>query len=330
LNAASKIYNSSRRQFIKRVCKSVFCAASVCFVGYRFHDSKGLLVSTDQADAVTLPDFSIPEQKNKLCIVKGSNRVKTINLALKSMGGIESFIKKNDRVLIKVNAAFATMPELSATTNPLLLSEVIKLCYKAGAKSVIVIDNPINDPASCFKLTGIAKAAQESGANIIMPRKHLFKKISVKNASLIVNWPVFYTPFEKTDKVINIAPVKNHHRSGASMTMKNWYGLLGGHRNIFHQDIHNLIKELAMMITPTLAILDGTTTMMRNGPTGGSFSDLKSTNTIIAGTDQVAVDAFGATLLGKSLNELVFIEKAQNAGAGKANYKLLDPEIISI
>ena len=114
------------------------------------------------------------------------------------------------------------------------------------------------------------------------------------------------------------------------MIMKNWYGLLGGRRNIFHQDIQTIITELAMMIRPTLVILDGTTTMMTNGPTGGSLADLKETNTIIAGTDQVAVDAFGATLLGRSLNDLPFIAMAEAAGLGTANYRSLNPVMLEV
>jgi uncharacterized protein (DUF362 family) len=125
--------------------------------------------------------------------------------------------------------------------------------------------------------------------------------------------------------VIGIAPVKDHHRSGASMTMKNWYGLLGGRRNIFHQDIHTIITELAMMVKPTLVILDGTTTMIANGPTGGSLADLKQTNTMIVSTDQVAADAFGATLLGKTVADLPYIFKAEAAGLGTADYEVLKP-----
>ena len=131
-------------------------------------------------------------------------------------------------------------------------------------------------------------------------------------------------------KVIGMAPLKDHHRSGASMIMKNWYGLLGGRRNIFHQDIHSVIMELAMMIKPSLVILDATTSMMTNGPTGGSLSDLKDTNTMIVSADQVAADAFGAALLGRSLDELPFIGKAEAAGIGTADYKKLNPITASI
>jgi len=127
-----------------------------------------------------------------------------------------------------------------------------------------------------------------------------------------------------------MAPLKDHHRSGASMIMKNWYGLLGGRRNIFHQDIHSIIMELAMMVKPSLVILDATTSMMTNGPTGGSLSDLKNTNTMIVSTDQVAADAFGASLLGRSLDELPFIGKAEAAGIGTADYLKLNPVMASI
>jgi uncharacterized protein (DUF362 family) len=134
-----------------------------------------------------------------------------------------------------------------------------------------------------------------------------------------------FEPLKGATKLIGLAPVKGHHRSGASLAMKNWYGLLGGRRNIFHQDIHTIILELAMMVRPTLVILDGTNSMISNGPTGGSMEDLKTTNTIIVSTDQVAADAYGATLLGKTAASLTFIQKAAGAGLGTADYESLKP-----
>jgi len=83
--------------------------------------------------------------------------------------------------------------------------------------------------------------------------------------------------------------------------------------------------ELAKMVKPTFVVLDATTTMMTNGPTGGSLSDLKNTHTMIVSTDQVAADAFGASLLGRSLDQLPFIGKAEAAGLGTADYQKLNP-----
>ena len=314
-----------RREFLLRTAKAGASVVAACSLSYWLYEGTPPGPSQNGGELVTLPDFSIPGFRGKMSIVTGGDRIRTVNRALKGVGGIEAFIKRGDRVLLKVNAAFASPPILSATTNPELVGEVARLCYKAGASSVVVTDNPINDPASCFSLTGIAQAATSVGARLLLPREDFFRPTTVKGATLITRWPLLYEPFSGINKVIGLAPVKDHHRSGASMAMKNWYGLLGGRRNIFHQDIHNTIKELAMMVTPTLVILDGTTTMMTNGPTGGSLADLRPTNTMIVSTDQVAADAFGATLLGKRPVQLPYISKAEASGVGSADYESLKP-----
>jgi uncharacterized protein (DUF362 family) len=320
----------NRRQFIARSAKAGGSILAACSIGYWFYDSDGPAPSTEDNIGVQIPDFSMPQLNRRMSIVRGSSRTDTLELALKSIGGIETFIKKGDRVLLKVNAAFASPPMLSATTHPEMVAAISRLCFKAGAAAVTVTDNPINDPASCFRLTGIEQAARSAGAAVVLPQKELFKSFSLANARLIRNWPVLYEPLSRVDKIIGTAPVKDHHRSGASMIMKNWYGLLGGRRNIFHQDIHTIIKELAMMIKPTLVVLDGTVTMMNNGPTGGSLSDLKETQTMIVSTDQVAADAFGATLLGKTVNELAFIKKAEAMRLGTTDFQSLNPVMESI
>lgn len=320
----------NRRQFLARSAKAGASIIAAGAFSFWLHDSKGPGRSVAAQSDLRLPDFSIDGYGKKMSIVRGENRMATLQLALKSLGGIDAFIKKGDRILLKVNAAFATPPMLSATTHPQLVSEMTRLCYKAGAADVIITDNSINDPASCFALSGIGDAARSNGASVFLPRDDEFKTLTVPNANLIRNWPVLYGPLKDINKVIGMAPVKDHHRSGASMIMKNWYGLLGGRRNIFHQDIHTIITELAMMISPSIVILDGTTSMMTNGPTGGSLSDLKQTNTMIVSTDQVAADAFGAGLLGKSLSDLPFISKAEAAGVGTADYRALNPVMVSV
>ena len=78
------------------------------------------------------------------------------------------------------------------------------------------------------------------------------------------------------------------------------------------------------MIKPTVVVLDGTQSMMSNGPTGGSLSDLKPTGTLIVSTDPVAADAAGAALLDRTVADLPFIAKAESVGAGRADFRSLD------
>ncbi len=326
MNPSGSHDGSERRQFLKRLVKAGMAMTGIGLLGYRLYDPHGPVDAEErQRGLVHLPDFTMPGGQQRMVIVNGPDRVRSVELALQALGGIEAFIKQGDRVLIKVNAAFASPPSLGATTNPELAAEVARLCFKAGAASVSVTDNPINDPESCFALSGIKAAVQSVGARLLLPKDAFFQPTTVSGGSLIRNWPLLYTPFEGVNKLIGIAPVKDHHRSGASMSMKNWYGLIGGRRNIFHQNIHDFIKELGLLVRPTLVILDGTMTMMTNGPTGGSLSDLKPTNTLIVSADQVAADAFGATLLGKTALDLPYLQKAEAEGVGTVAYESLQP-----
>jgi uncharacterized protein (DUF362 family) len=316
-----------RRQLLARASKAGISIAVAGAVSRLLLDFKGPRGSIEEEKKVTLKNFSIqPRPGQTISIIKGGNRTATVNKAIELLGGIERFVKAGETVAIKPNVAFAMPAMLCATTNPELTAEVVRLCYNRGkAKKVIIIDNPINDPASCFTLSGIGKAASDAGAEVAFPKANMFKDTTLSGGLLIKDWPILFEPFTKVDKLIGIAPVKNHNRAGASMTMKNWYGLLGGRRSIFHQDINTIITELTMMIRPTLVILDGTEVMMTNGPTGGSTSDLKRANILIASTDCVAADSYGCNLLNMKVSDLPYLAKAEKAGVGTTDYESLKP-----
>jgi uncharacterized protein (DUF362 family) len=319
--------NISRRDFFIRCTKAGLSAAAAAALAGILYESDPAKISLQSDNIIEAMNFSIaPLAGQTMSIVTGSNRQTTVTKAVELLGGMRRFIKPGDRVLLKPNVGFSLPPRVCATTHPDLIEQVAKLCFQAGAKTVFITDNPINDPKSCFELTQIAAAAHKSGAQIILPRQDYFKRVTLKGADLIKNWPIFYEPLRKADKVIGIANVKDHKRSVASMLMKNWYGLLGGNnRSIFHQDIDKIIVELAMLIKPTLVILDATQVMVSNGPTGGSESDLKRTDTMIASCDQVAADSFGASLLGLKPNDLQYLVKAEKLGLGTTDYQSLKP-----
>jgi uncharacterized protein (DUF362 family) len=309
----------SRRLFLRRILRTGALALGAGALGLAFWDRRGPVPQTGGPVAEPLADYSVGAGAGKLAVAHGADRHGTIAAAVAALGGMGAFVRPGDRVLLKVNAAFATPAMLGATSHPDAVARVIALCLEAGAARVTVTDNPINDPQACFALSGIASAVHTAGGELVLPGKDQFESYSLPEGRLIRQWPVLAAPLRRADKVIGLAPVKDHHRSGASMTLKNWYGLLGGRRNMFHQQIHAIIAELALLVKPTLVILDGTVSMTANGPTGGSLDDLKPTQTVIAGSDPVAVDAFGATLLGKRVRDLPHLEMAQRAGAGTAD-----------
>ena len=70
----------------------------------------------------------------------------------------DSFIQKGDVVVIKPNVAFDKNPDLAATTHPNRHGSDPAL-LGGGARKVIVADNPINNPESCFYKTKVGEAA---------------------------------------------------------------------------------------------------------------------------------------------------------------------------
>ncbi|MEL6339904.1 MAG: DUF362 domain-containing protein [Myxococcota bacterium] len=228
-----------------------------------------------------------------LGVARGSDIRAMVRASVDAIGGIGRFIQRDDTVLIKPNVAFERSAPLGATTNPEILVALIELVRDAGAGEIRVADNPIESPESCFARTGIRQAAVDAGARVYLPMPGDFETLNVPGATWIEEWPFFWRPFRGVNKVIGVAPVKDHNLCRASMTTKNWYGLLGGRRNQFHQDIHGIISDLALMLRPTFVVLDGTRVLFRSGPTGGSLSDVRPGKTIVASRDTLAADAFG-------------------------------------
>ncbi len=86
-------------------------------------------------------------------------------------------------------------------------------------------------------------------------------------------WPVFL-PLVEADKVINLPVAKDHILSSLTLGMKNWFGAIGGRRGSLHGDIHPNIVDLAQFFKPSITLIDAIRIMTRNGPSGGSTSDI--------------------------------------------------------
>ena len=178
-----------------------------------------------------------------MAVVQGDDPAQLARRAIEELGGIRRFISRGDVVVIKPNIAWDRTAEQAANTNPQVVAEVCRLCLEAGARRVIVTDVSINDPRSCFARSGIAAAARAAGAEVILPEERLFREVDLRGRGADA-WPVL-EPFLSADKMINIPIAKHHSLTGATLGMKNWYGILGGPRQRLHQHIHESLVDLA-------------------------------------------------------------------------------------
>jgi len=266
-----------------------------------------------------LYDQAVSRSLPRLSIARGQDVAKMVLAALQPCGGMTTFVQPGDVVLVKPNVGFASSPSIGATTSPALVEAVVRECVQAGASRVIVADNPIATPATAFVKSKISSAAERAGAEVMLPSQPDFVNVEVRpgkpdprRGESLGRWPIFFKPIERADKVIGLPTVKDHNLCSASLSMKNWYGLLGGRRDQFHQAIDNIVSDLGLMVSPTLTIADGTRVLMRSGPTGGRRSDLKPAHTIVAALDPVACDAWCyETLLERDPAKLKYLEMAE-------------------
>jgi uncharacterized protein (DUF362 family) len=263
-----------------------------------------------------------------LVVAKGASTPQVVRSAMEAMGGMKRFITKGDVVVLKPNIGWDRTPAYAATTNPEVVGTLAKLCYESGAKKVKIFDNPVSDARRCYKQSGIADAAAAAGAEMIFMDSRKYRDVKLDGTAL-KTWPLYNDIFE-ADKVINIPIAKTHSLTTLTLAMKNWMGVMGGVRFRVHQRIDESLVDLIRVIKPTLTVLDAVRILTANGPTGGDLDDVKRLDTVVVGTDQVAIDSFGATLFGLKGSDLNAVKLAAKAGLGVMDLTKLNIKRISV
>ena len=312
----------SRREAMLQLLRAGGAAATVAGLGYWLSGRSARPVPAVAEQARRDHRMAADAQLAAMVVVQGGEPGPLVQRALADLGGMGRFISRQDVVVIKPNIAWDRTPEQAANTNPELVAEVVRQCWQAGAKRVIVTDVSCNEPRRCFQRSGIQAAARAAGAEVILPDPELFREVDLGGV-VLKSWPVF-TPFLEADKILNLPIAKHHNLTGATLGMKNWYGILGGQRNRLHQQIHQSLADLAAFMLPTLTIMDCYRVLLRNGPTGGNLEDVALKKTVVAGTDPVAIDAYVAKAYWNlDPDHLPYLRMAANRSLGSVDFDKL-------
>jgi uncharacterized protein (DUF362 family) len=309
----------SRRRFVRNLGLTAGAAAGFVALGLVSYSREP--VRRVEELARQLKDFRAEPSAihPELAVVRGTQVEVMVREAVDRLGGINRFVSKGERVLLKPNVGWDRQPEQAANTNPEVVGAVARLCREAGASEVWVSDVSLNDPERCFARSGTRAAAERAGAEVLIPGGNDFWMTDMQG-QLLGDWPVSRF-FHLADRVINLPVVKHHSLCGCTLAMKNWYGILGGRRNQLHQRIHTSIVDLAAALRPTLTIMDATRVLKHNGPTGGSLDDVAIENTLIAGLDEVAIDAYSLQFLGLTPDAVPFLALGEQRGLGRVDWR---------
>jgi uncharacterized protein (DUF362 family) len=261
-------------------------------------------------------------------IVKGQSPSKMAKAAVLAIGGMGKFVHRGDVVLVKPNIGWDRLPEQAANTNPEVVAAVVEMAFDAGAKKVVVMDNTCNDPRRCYVRSGIEAAAKKVGGEVRFVEERMMKEMDI-GGDKIKKWPV-NSEIMEADVRINIPIAKHHGLTRLTLSMKNWYGAVGGRRNELHQDAARCVADLAKFFAPQLTILDAYRILKANGPQGGNLADVEQKNILAVSRDQVAIDSFGASLFSIEGKDLPFIVAAEKLGVGTSEYRKLNPLSIEV
>jgi len=270
-------------------------------------------------DAETyIPDHRIelPTSVPPIVIVHGTDPALNVRTAIDRMGGMSRFIGPDDVVVVKPNIGFDRAPDQAANTHPEVVAEVARLCLEERPQRVIVCDCPVAESRRAFERSGIMAAAIEAGAEVVLPEVSSYRTVEI--SSRLGTWDVL-EPFVVATKIINVPVAKHHNLTNTTAGMKNWIGITGKLRVMFHNDLDRSIAELAALMRPTLTVVDASRVLMETGPKGGSLNAVKQVGAVAVGVDPVALDAWAYSLWGTGPDDLPpLFDLAEGMGLGRA------------
>lgn len=279
------------------------------------------VVSTVGMKGISFAEEAAPD----LAVAKGKDATKNTEAVIKALGGMEKFVKKDQVVGILPNAQ-GTHPGCS--TNNDLTTAVVKACLAAGAKEVQWYTWL---PERTWKRSNLKENVEASGAKLVyvdLQNADLWKEHTVTKGKMLKTVKVMKA-IDECDVFISLPIVKDHIGSRFTGSLKNYMGTSHAtdNRN-FHPDwsednvvkMEECVADLNTVVRkPDLIIMDAMEILTGKGPFGPG--PITKPEQIIAGTDRVAIDAYGATLLGLNGREVRMIRSAYEHGLGEIDLK---------
>lgn len=259
--------------------------------------------------------------RSRLVIVEGRDPEALLEKGFAAMGGIGLFVKPGNIVAIKPNFSSTRGPDAGVTTNPILVGALVRRCLQAGAKEVRVIDHTFYSGEMCLEASGIRAAVADAGGRAYTINSRTdYSSVNINGE--ILKQADYAKDVLGANVFINIPLLKQCDPTGISAAMKNLMGVVWD-RGFFHRtDLHQTIAEFAAYKRPTLTILDALKGIISNGPSGPGPT--KEWNQVVFGTDMVAVDAYGASLLGFKPADVKHLDIAAKLGAGNLDWQSLE------
>jgi uncharacterized protein (DUF362 family) len=267
--------------------------------------------------ATPLPRYPATPLPYNLVAIKGGEPDTMFDQAIEALGGMQSFVKKGQKVVIKPNIGWDVSPERAGNTNPQLIKRVIQHCIQAGAREVYVFDNTCDKWDRCYATSGIEQATKDAGGKLAPGNtENYYQSVEIPQGIKLKEAKVHELILD-SDVFINMPVLKSHSSANLTICMKNLMGVVWDRGYWHRNDLHQCIADYATYTKkPTLNIVDAYRVMLKNGPRGVSEADVSLMKSLIISADMVAADAASAKIFGMSPEDVPYIGIADSMGIG--------------
>ncbi len=252
---------------------------------------------------------------------------------LAPLGGMRRFVKRGERVLLKVNLLSASEPSSGVTTHPAVVAAVADAVQREGAFPYIG-----DSPSGRFTRKALEKVYNRSGLDrlsrdmgVELNYDTSSKRVTVSSGKKLKNMPVGNFAL-KADRIIALPKIKTHSFMVMTLATKIMFGTIPGltkarYHSMFpkRNDFADMLLDVLSASTPDLFIMDGILAMEGNGPQNGKPVEL---GVMLASEDAIAMDLAVCEMLSIE-PELVPTLKRARIGRmlpSGINYPLLRPE----
>jgi uncharacterized protein (DUF362 family) len=263
--------------------------------------------------------FRIPQQTQAFVAKVDhyqSNIAEAIKRGIRELGVAPEELK-DKRILLKPNLVETASGAPHINTHPLVLRGAIEAFLGLGAASVAVAEGPGHrrDSLAVYEESGLADVLTED--RIQFHDLNYMTGYQLPNAGRQSSLKILTFPelFKQMDWIISVAKMKTHHIAGATLSMKNLFGVMPGiyygwPKNVLHHaGIENSILDINATLKPQFAIVDGIVGMEGDGPIMG---EPKKAGVLVMGRNLPAVDATCCRIMGIDPYKVSYLERADN------------------
>lgn len=246
------------------------------------------------------------------------NNIKDATLrVIELLGGMKKFVHEGQTVFIKPD--LSTPIGSPASTDPLVIGTIAKLCFEAGAKKVFVGDNPFGGISSkaLFKFTGLDDYLENLGVTVKYLEKEIYESKRVPNYKVLEEIELPKCVLD-SDVLISIPTLRTDILSDVALSIKNLHGLLNDEQyyQIYKKRIHEGLIDILKVIKPNLVIMDSFISGEGQGPF--KLSGIE-TQLSIGSIDPVAIDSIASILMGYEPFDIKNIKLAHDSNLGNGN-----------